>query len=443
MNAVPPVVPLPMSSVPWGAIRSELLRALAASDNDGDDDRAYELSAWKTPLNGFLPAGQPLAMWAGVVIAQRALFLQGAALGFPLEGSAILEWVQATSVSLGRPPVITFGLVHGTHDERGARPNGRIGVRFEWPGSDVQPAAYERCGRVPSAVHRDVFAGGHSVPARAMPDAWREVEPNLLRLVTPDPSEAALLPRWGPGSQDDGAWCPPPMGSYERSLLEEMNLALDAAPTNGATKHPPMKVPEWKDPKATYTPPDVSFGHGKPPEPASSVVLAPVGATEPDTKVLAPGEEPEELEPAPGPPPPMDPSKIAPVASVSCRRCAAHFVCPGTDDRIAEEVRLGCRTCGADVGEVCVMRPGIDASARPAREWLHPTTPTHFVQPDTGPPPPYAPEHLTKVEEPRPPPKRTRKRKPKAEDGPITAGTSGEGALFTEPAPPASTPDPT
>lgn len=429
-----------MSSVPWERVRSELLRALAASDNDTDDDRAYELSAWKTPLEGFLPAGQPLAMWAGVVIAQRTLFLQGSALGFPLEGSAILEWVQATAVSLGRPPVITFGIVHGTHDERGTRPNGRIGVRFEWPGSDVPPAAYERCGRVPSAVHRDVFANGHSVPARAMPDAWREVPPNLLRLVTPDPSEAALLARWGPGAQDDGTWCPPPMGSYERALLEEMSQAFDAAPTNGATKPPAMKVPEWKDPKAAYAPPDVSFGHGRPPEPASSVVLAPSGATDPDTKVLAPGEEPEPFEPDPPPAPSKGPD---PVASVSCRACGAHFVCPGTDERIAEEVRRGCTTCGGDVGEVDVMRPGIDANPRPAREWLHPTTPTPFVQPDTGPPPPYAPALQTQVAEPPKPARRVRKKKPKAEDGPVTAGTPGEGALFSEPEPPASNPDPT
>lgn len=146
---------------------------------------------------------------------------------------------------------------------------------------------------------------------RPVPDAWREVRPGLMALEPPrDAADAALLAMWVPGSQDTGQVLPP--RDPELRKLEERLAEAPAVPVEA-----PKCVSTHREPEA-------------------------------------PPEAPQEAPPQPR-------------AEVSCGQCRANVLL-GVDG-VAEEVRLGCKTCGADVGALAVTTLE-DGKRTPARAWV-------------------------------------------------------------------------
>lgn len=364
MTKIPPGWPLPhplqVNRTPWHEVRMLLLSALAATDGgERPEDLAYELARWREDVNAS-PAGT-LAHWAGTLIAQRVLALQAAPLGYPFDGATVLEVVAEVEREQGRPPEVTFGRVAGTYGAPEEVPQGQVAVRFAWPDL-AEPMVFERAPRIPSRahwVHPSMGVVHPDTPGRLTPDAWRQVPPDMATLEAPrSPWDAFLLARYAPGFMDDGVF----VSAVDPTDADA--VAMSAA-FGAAVDGPPMATP------ATQALLDQAYG-------------PPVGATDPPTEVAPPGAF---VPAAPRDPPACPPTPMA-VASVECRLCLAHFVCPVAI--VADEVRGGCTTCGGDVGALNVMVAGVDANPRPAREWLPPIQPAPGVEPDTGGPMPYS-----------------------------------------------------
>jgi len=196
-----------------------------------------------------------------------------------------------------------------------------------------------------------------------VPDAWREVRPGLMALEDPrDAADAALLSLWVPGSQDTGQVLPP--RDPELRAVEE-RLGEPKAEEGAAPFVSPLPPP------------------------------APAPAPEVDEQELEAG--------------------TAERAEVSCGQCRANVSLPVAD--VLEEVRLGCKTCGADVGALTVLRLA-DGLRSPARAWIQAAEDpdqSKQVERDSGPP-----------LEPHDPPPRTEE--PKKKRAPRKKKAAGEDA---------------
>ncbi len=169
------------------SVRAKLLAALFESQFVGT-----ELAAWSAPIPGG-PVTLTLAAWAGLLIAQRCLFLEAAEQGYVLDGPAVLALVNEIGMEEKQAPRVRVSTVKGTWDDH--EPHGQVAVIYEF--RDFDPVGFVRAPRLRSRALPHMPG--------AIPDAWKQRDPALLELDYPteDPRTARLL-RWLPGFFDDG-----------------------------------------------------------------------------------------------------------------------------------------------------------------------------------------------------------------------------------------------
>lgn len=174
------------------SVRAKLLAALFESQFVGT-----ELVAWSAPIPGG-PVTLTLAAWAGLLIAQRCLFLEAAEQGYVLDGPAVLALVNEIGMEEKQAPRVRVSTVKGTWDDH--EPHGQVAVIYEF--RDFDPVGFVRAPRLTSRALPHMPA--------SIPDAWKQRDPALVELDYPteDPRAARLL-RWLPGFFDDGTVLPP------------------------------------------------------------------------------------------------------------------------------------------------------------------------------------------------------------------------------------------